>query len=96
MLTLCAGTKTNERTYQLDILTRAEFAALAGGLHVDARIIFDHGPDRAAIHHYIKDMNVRYTLSLYPVFDSISITRLGSGAKYRQLKCNPEPMGDSM
>jgi hypothetical protein len=64
----------------MEIMTRAKFAALPGEQHVDACIVFDHGPDRAAIHHDIKDKNVRYTLSLYPVFDSISITRLGPKA----------------
>ena len=60
----------------MDLLTHAEFAALAGGLRVDGCIVFDHGPDRAAIHHEIKDKSVRYTLSLYPAFDSIRISRL--------------------
>jgi hypothetical protein len=69
--------KRTKGHYQLDLLTRTEFSALAGGLRVDGCIVFDHGPDRAAIHHEIKDKSARYTLSLYPVFDSIRITRLG-------------------
>ena len=60
----------------MDIMTREQFAALPGDQHVDACITFDHGPDRAAIHHEIKNASVRYTLSLYPAFDSIRITRL--------------------
>ena len=57
-------------------MTCAEFAALPGGQHVDADITFDHGADRAAIHHDVKDATVRYILALYPIFDSIRITRL--------------------
>ena len=60
----------------MEIMTRAEFATLPGEQHVDACITFDHGPDRAAIHHGVKDASVRYILSLYPVFDAIRTTRL--------------------
>jgi hypothetical protein len=60
----------------MEEMTRAEFAALPGEQPVDAWIAFDHGPDRAAIHHNVKNAGVRYTLSLYPAFDSIRITRL--------------------
>ena len=61
----------------METMTRPQFAALAGGQRVDGCIIFDRGPDRAAIHHEVNDKSVRYTLSLYPVFASIRITRLG-------------------
>ena len=57
-------------------MTRAEFTALPGVQHVNAEITFDHGPDRAAIHHDIRDASVRYVLSRYPAFDSIRINRL--------------------
>lgn len=60
----------------MEAMTRAEFAALPGEQHVDAYITFDHGADRAAIHHDVEDASVQYTLSLYPAFDSIRITRL--------------------
>jgi hypothetical protein len=64
-------------------MTRAEFAALPGDQHVSAYITFNHGPDRAAIHHDIKDASVRYTLSRYPTFESIRITRAGCSATER-------------
>ena len=67
------GVRAKEQT---EMMTRATFAALPGERQVDACITFDHGPDRAAIHHDIKDASVRYILSLYPAFDSIRITRL--------------------
>jgi hypothetical protein len=64
----------------METMTRPKFAALAGGQHVDGCIIFDHGPDpcgHSSRHHEVNDKSVRYTLSPYPVFDSITITRLG-------------------
>jgi hypothetical protein len=61
----------------MEIMTRGKFAALPGEQRVDACIVFDHGPDRATIHHDVRDKSVRYTLSLYPLFDSIRVTRLG-------------------
>jgi hypothetical protein len=61
----------------MEMMTREKFAALPGEQRVDACIVFDHGPDRAAIHHEVRNESVRYTLSLYPLFDAIRITRLG-------------------
>jgi hypothetical protein len=60
----------------LKTMTRAEFAAVPGAQHVEAYITFDHGADRAAIHQDLKNATVRNTLALYPIFDSIRITRL--------------------
>ena len=59
-----------------ETMTRAELAALPGEQHMDAYVTFEHGPDRAAIHHGVKDASVRYILMLYPDFASIRITRL--------------------
>jgi len=72
----CDSSGTGCEGSPLRTMTRPEFAALPGAQHVDAYITFDHGADRAAIHHDLKDATVRYTLALYPIFDSIRITRL--------------------
>lgn len=57
-------------------MTRAEFAALPDAQQLDAEITFDHGPERAAIHHDIRGASVGYVLSRYPAFDSIRIIRV--------------------
>ena len=56
-------------------MTRAEFAALPGDDQVDVEITFNHGPQRAAIHHDLRRASIRYVLSRYPAFDSIRIVR---------------------
>jgi hypothetical protein len=55
----------------MDILIRVQFTGPGSEQHMDAFLIFNHGADRAAIHHDIRREGVRYVLSLYPVFDSI-------------------------
>ena len=66
----------NEKETNMGKMTRAEFTALPGVQHVNAEITFDHGPDRAAIHHDIRDTSVRHVLSRYPAFDSIRVDQL--------------------
>ncbi len=60
----------------MERMTRRQFSALPSGQHVDASVTFDHGSDRAAIHHDVRDASVRYILQLYPAFDSIRVTRM--------------------
>lgn len=57
----------------MKIMSRAEFATLPQERHVKACITFEHGADRAAIHHGVDGASVGYTLGRYPQFDSITV-----------------------
>jgi hypothetical protein len=61
------------REVEITTMTREEFAALPDAQDLDIEITFDHGPERATIHHYIRGASVQYVLSRYAAFDSIRI-----------------------
>jgi hypothetical protein len=61
------------REVEMTTMTREEFAALPDTQHLDVEITFDHGPQQAVIHHYLRDASVQYVLSRYAAFDSIRI-----------------------
>jgi len=60
----------------METLTWKQFGSLPHSLRVRGEIVFSHGPDRADIHHPLRDASVGYILSNTPPFDSIRFCRV--------------------
>jgi len=60
----------------METLTWKEFGRLPHSLRVRGEIVFNHGPDRADIHHPLRDASVGYILSNTPPFDFIRFCRV--------------------
>ena len=60
----------------METLTWKQFGCLPRSLRIRGEIIFDHGPDRADIHHPLREGSVGYILSNTPPFDFIRFSRV--------------------
>jgi len=60
----------------METLTWKQFGCLPRSLHVRGEVVFKHGPNRADIHHPLREASVGYILSNTPLFDSIRFCRV--------------------
>ncbi len=67
---------SNAQQVTMKKMTNTEFASLPGAQHVDVYITLDYAPGHPTIHHNVRDASVRYVISQYPRFHSITLVRL--------------------
>ena len=66
----------------METLSWKDLSSLPRNLHIRGEVIFEHGPDRADIHHPLRDSSVGYILSHTPPFSSVRMCRVDGGRMY--------------